>query len=97
MTTDEIQAIGIDAAGFLWIKPATETFPHVYRAAMGVQWDGPRRRLFGPNPRDWSYPRWYRQILNAVESECGVRLVLTPATVWTNIDAELQRLIANER
>ena len=39
MTIDEIEAVGIDHAESLWVKPSTASFPLIYREAMQVQWD----------------------------------------------------------
>lgn len=52
MRTDTIVAVGIDEDGSLWVRPATATFPYIYREAMGVHWDAGRRRLFSPKPRE---------------------------------------------
>jgi hypothetical protein len=49
MRTDAIAAIGIDEDGSLWVKPATATFPFIYREAMDVKWDAERLRLSAPS------------------------------------------------
>ncbi|MFD1218131.1 hypothetical protein [Microbulbifer celer] len=35
---DKIKEIGIDGEGRLYLKPAVETFPMIYREAMEVHW-----------------------------------------------------------
>lgn len=92
MLTDAIEAIGIDEKGSLWVKPATHTFPLIWREAMEVHWDGERRCLYGPKPRKWSYIDWFTQIRDAA-CEQGVVLELTETTSWSGIDAELQKAI----
>jgi hypothetical protein len=95
MTEDEIIEVGIDTSGSLYVCPRTQTFPHIYRAAMGVRWDEDHRRLFCPKPVEWSYAMWFAQILAASASEYRVRLVLSPMTAWS-LPAELRSDIENQ-
>jgi hypothetical protein len=90
MQSDDIEMVGVDANGSLWIKPATSTFPFIYRAAMEVHWDEKRRCLYAPAPRDWSYLRWFGQIVDAVRSEYHTELRIAPTTSWDNVDRNLQ-------
>lgn len=92
MIADTIEAIGIDAEGSLWVKPATARFPHIYREAMEVFWDAERLCLYGPKPREWSYVRWFERIRIAAYEQ-GVALKLGPATAWSGIDPELRQAI----
>jgi hypothetical protein len=94
MRTDLIEAVGIDESGSLWLKPATATFPYIYREAMEVHWDVERKRLYSPKPREWPYPVWFRQIRDAAREQ-GVDLQLDPTTAWTGIAPELQQAFAN--
>ncbi len=94
MRTDAIEAIGIDEGGSLWVKPATATFPLIYREAMDVHWDAERLCLVGPKPREWSYAAWFKQIRKAAREQ-GVDLKLGPATAWSGIDAELRQTLAS--
>jgi hypothetical protein len=57
---------------------------------MEVGWDAEIGRLFSPKPREWTYPRWFRQILTAVADECGVLLRLAPTTIWSGISESLR-------
>jgi hypothetical protein len=50
---DSIEEIGIDDEGRLYIKPASQTFPLIYREAMEVHWNSERRCLYGAKPRKW--------------------------------------------
>lgn len=94
MLTDAIEALGIDEGGSLWVKPAAATFPLIYREAMEVHWDAERLRLYSPPPREWSYCAWFKQIKDAAREQ-GVELQLGSATMWSGIDSELQRAIAD--
>jgi hypothetical protein len=87
---DQIAEIGIDQAGLLYVKPKTQTFPFIYRAAMGVSWDDDTGRLLSRMPRDWSYARWFEQVLEAVIDEYAVLLKIGPHTIWSNIPEDLQ-------
>lgn len=89
MKTDDIEEIGIDEAGSLWVKPATARFPYMYREAMEVGWDGERECLFGPTPRQWSYADWFRQIVAAAKEQ-GTALLLSAGTQWISIDDSLK-------
>lgn len=92
MQTDMIEAVGIDESGSLWVKPATATFPYIYREAMGVHWDAERLCLYSPKPREWSYAAWFRQIRDAAREQ-GFDLRLGPATAWSGGAAELQQAL----
>ncbi|OYW16526.1 MAG: hypothetical protein B7Z39_00665 [Novosphingobium sp. 12-64-8] len=93
MQTDMIEAVGIDENGSLWLKPATATFPFIYREAMEVHWDPQRRCLYGPRPREWPYAAWFRQIRDAAREQ-GVDLRLDRTTSWTRVDPELRQAFA---
>jgi hypothetical protein len=86
---DLIAEVGIDAQERLYIRPATVTFPQIYREAREVHWDAAARRLHSPKPREWNHARWFRQIVAAADAY-GQPLCLTPATVWVNIPDELK-------
>jgi hypothetical protein len=89
MRTDEIKGIGIDEDGVLWVKPATTTFPYIYREAMDVRWDEQRQCLYSHKPRDWSYVDWFIRIREAAKEQ-GVALVFGSITCWSNIDGNLK-------
>jgi hypothetical protein len=79
MRIDVIEAIGVDERGSLWVKPATASFPFVYREAMEVRWDDNRGCLCGPMPREWSYLKWFRQIREAAHRQ-GTDLTIAATT-----------------
>jgi hypothetical protein len=93
MTTDQIEALGIDDKGSLWVKPATGVFPHIYRTGTGVGWDPGRRCLFTPQPRELSYSQWFQQIISAARGEYAVDLRLAPTTRRSNISVDLEQEI----
>jgi hypothetical protein len=87
METDLIAEIRIDSQLRLCVRPATAAFPLIYRAAMEVHWDDKGRYLFSPAPREWSYARWFQQILAAVRDEYGYVLVVNNQTSWHGISS----------
>ena len=97
MKIDEIVDVKIDGGGRLLVRPQVGTFPHIYRAAMEVQWDSDHCMLCSPKPREWSYLLWFQQIVAAVANEYDVRLVITPQTTWTNIPDALRAEIEAQR
>jgi hypothetical protein len=95
MQTDVIEAVGIDERGSLWVRPATATFPFIYREAMEVHWDAERLRLYSPKPREWSYVAWFKRIKDAAREQ-GFDLKLEPSTSWLGIDADLQQAMISD-
>lgn len=85
MDRDDIAAVEIDNAGQLHVIPSRRSFPYVYREAMEVHWDAQRHSLHSPAPREWSYQRWFQQILSAAQAQ-GCDLVVAPGTKWLNVD-----------
>ena len=85
MERDTIAELEIDATGKLHVVPSTLAFQYIYREAMEVHWDEVRRSLHSPKPREWSYARWFQQILAAArEQNCELRIAAN--TKWLNID-----------
>jgi hypothetical protein len=93
--SDTISEVWVDDAGRLHLKPASKTFPLIYRAAMEVHWDEPSQSLFSPAPREWTYVNWFDQIVAAVKDEYGINLLLTPSTAWRNTPNDLRSEILN--
>jgi hypothetical protein len=71
----------------------TGMFPYVYRSGTGVRWDAQCKSFVSPVPREWSHVNCFSQILTAVKSEIGVRLVLSHSTRWRNVPVETQHAI----
>jgi hypothetical protein len=97
MTEHEITEVGIDHDGRLYVRPAGQSFPYIYRAAKEVGWDPARGVLFTPKPREWSYRDWFRQIVAAISDEYRVRLRVSPAAVWSNVPDELRKQIETDQ
>lgn len=93
MRSDLIEAVGFTEAGGLYVKPSTAEFPFIYREAMEVGWDDAARRLYGPHPREWTFPMWFQQIRSAAREQ-GVDLRLSPHTRWPGVPDELRAKIA---
>jgi hypothetical protein len=95
MKNDNIIEIGINNNEGLYIKPASATFPFMYREAIEVHWDEKENCIYGPKPRKWSYLDWYNQIVSGAKiQECN--LLITNETKWVNIPEELKQEISNE-
>lgn len=90
---EEIAEIGVDGAERLYVKPAAHDFTHIYRAAMEVNWSPEGKFLYSPKPREWSYLKWYGQILSAAKDEYGVSLVITENTRWVGVGDDLKNEI----
>jgi hypothetical protein len=86
---DSISEIGLDGSGKLYVVPSTAKFPFIYREAMQVEWDIEQNCLRSPIPREWSYLRWFQQIVCAA-AEQGCMLHITERTTWKQIPSELQ-------
>ena len=97
MKADRIAEIGIDQEGSLFIRPAEQSFPFIYRAGREIGWDSITRRLFCPRPNQRSYRDWFRQLLAAVADEYGVSLEIDSATAWSGMaEADRQQIEAEQ-
>jgi hypothetical protein len=89
-----IDEVAIDSTGRLLVRPriaATEDFGQIYRTASGVRWESASRSLVPYEAMDKAPPWWFRQIVDAVQSEYRQLLELQPDTIWTNVPAETRR------
>ena len=93
MEQDAIRSIEIDETGRLHVVPSSRVFPYIYREAMEVHWDEQRKSLYSPPPREWSYTRWFQQIVSAARQQ-GCSLLLTPNTTWRGVSNDLQHQFA---
>lgn len=94
MEHDEIIEIGIDSDGRLYLVPFSKQFPYIYREAKEVSWHPERKCLCSPKPKEWSYARWYKQILNAVEEQSCI-LSLSKTVKWVAVPESLKLEILN--
>lgn len=96
MMQDQVTEIGIDEQERLYIIPASVKFPYIYREAMEVNWDEERGCLYSPKPKEWSYVKWYKQIISALhQQDCN--LLISNKTTWINIPEQLKVEIINLR
>jgi len=96
MNNDVILEIGINAKKQLYVKPASATFPYMYREAVDVYWDETHLYLHSPVPRAWSYAQWFRHIIAAAQMQ-SYDLIITQETEWINIPEQLQSEILHAR
>lgn len=89
MEYDQIIEIGIDADERLYLVPSSKEFPFIYREAKEVSWLPEQRRLYSPKPREWSYARWYGQIINTVKEQSCV-LSISKNIKWVAIPESLK-------
>jgi hypothetical protein len=85
----EICEVGIDNDGRLYVVPRGATFPFIYREAMGVTWNPERSALFSAPPREWTYLRWFEQIITAAREQ-GYQLTIASDTRWNNVPDHLR-------
>jgi hypothetical protein len=90
---EEIAEVGIDGEERLYVKPVSCDFSHIYRAAMQISWSPEGKFLYSPKPSEWSYLKWYGQILGAAKDEYGISLVITESTSWLGIGDDLKNEI----
>lgn len=94
MEHDEIIEIGIDSDGRLYLVPSSKEFPYIYREAKEVSWHPERKCLYSPKPKEWSYARWYTQILNSVKAQYCI-LSISRTVKWVAIPESLKIEILN--
>ena len=90
METDQIGKIEIDKEGRLHIKPEKVKFPLIYRSATEVHWNSDKQTLYSPKPREWSYSKWFKYIIDVAKKEAFCQLQLTDHTEWVNIPEYLK-------
>lgn len=84
MTQEQIAEVRIDEEGRLCVVTTSASFPYIYREAMEVHWNDDGRFLYSPKPREWSYARWFQQILAAAREQDSA-LRLTSTTKWSRV------------
>jgi len=91
LQVEAIVEVGI-AEGRLYVRPSSTSFDYIYRAGKGIYWNAAAGRL-GQTVKDEDHRECFDRIIEAAAGECGVHLVITPATVWTNVPDELRDAI----
>lgn len=61
----------------------------IYANVLEFDESGERRSLHSPRPREWSYCRWFQQIL-ASAREQGVSLYFVANTEWINVEPSVR-------
>ncbi len=86
------------AAGILNVYPKDREYPSIYRSAMAVYWNDEDKYIYHLEGQNWTIEQWYTQILKAVSTEYGNRLLITPDTEWVNIsDKERTGILGAEQ
>jgi len=89
MERDEIIEIGIDSEERLYLVPKSKEFPFIYREAKEVFWHPERKCLYSPKPKEWSYARWYSQIVNTAKEQSCI-LSISKNVKWVAIPESLK-------
>ncbi|WP_345156698.1 hypothetical protein [Pontibacter saemangeumensis] len=97
MKQDKIKRIEIDAEGKMLIHPLKSRFPMIYRSAAEVHWDADKNAVYSPAPREWTYLKWFKHIVDLIEKEADIQLHLTDQTEWVNIPTDLKNAILEEK
>ena len=67
-------------------------YQYVYREAAGVYWENEKSHFVSTELKSWSVPMWYKHIVQ-VATSCGVQLMLSSDTTWSNISITDKREI----
>jgi hypothetical protein len=97
MRKDKILRIEIDFEGKLLIRPEESKFPMIYRTAAEIHWDADKNSVYSPAPREWTYLKWFKHIVDTIEKDADIQLQLTDQTDWVNIPPDLKNAIFEER
>lgn len=92
MDSYQIEEIGIDEKGSIYLKPSNIEFSYIYREAAEVHWNADKKVLHSPKPREWSYLDWYIHI-KKVASLLDCKLYITNNTNFTNVPNGLKKEI----
>ena len=88
-----IEDVSLRGDGFLFVRPALpegSDYQHIYRAANGIRWS-PDLRALQPYELGSSSPAfWFQRMIEAVKNEYGDELVLSEATTWNNVPADMR-------
>ena len=87
------------ASGRLHVTPGASQFndfEYIYRTATGVRWLRAERCFVPHEVGGLTHGAWFGEILAAAASEYGVRLEVTPSTIWRDVSAELRSEIESQ-
>jgi len=91
--TIKIDSVEIGPAHRLLIRPRLlpeETLEFIYRTGTGIRWEPQSRALSPVESGIPAHVEWFKRIVDAVRSEYGYALVVTPETLWVNVSADLR-------
>ncbi len=94
MSIHYVKEICVTSLGQLKVRLKPDpAFQFVYRAACGVIWNDVDHCFEAREMITSSIESWYFTIYHAVHSELGIKLVLSPKTTWTDVNADTQAKI----
>jgi Integron Cassette Protein Hfx_Cass5 len=93
MNQEIISNVAISDSGELLLKlerVGNADYQYVYRAGSGVSWDSELNCFKSNLRKEWPYSKWLLHILNAVQSELGIKLTLAKYSTWNNVSEEVK-------
>jgi Integron Cassette Protein Hfx_Cass5 len=93
MKQEIISNVAISDSGVLLLKLESlgnADYQYVYRAGSGVSWDSELNCFKSNLRKEWAYSKWFFHILDAVQSELGIKLMLAKLATWNNVSEEVK-------
>ena len=93
MKQEIISNVAISDSGELLLKLESlgnADYQYVYRAGSGVSWDSELNCFKSNLRKEWAYSKCYLHILDAVQSELGIKLMLEKHATWNNVSEEVK-------
>src|SRR5690606_28416124 len=97
MKTVLLAKVEIDEKGWMRLYPVEAVYDFIYRAAAGVDWNKEGGFLHFREPRELTYPAYFKQIVTVVTPEYGDVLKVGPATKWLNVPATVRAEIEDTK
>ncbi len=88
-----IANVAISDTGELLVEPegsGDPSYQYVYRAGVGVYWEPSLGSFKCMQQKDWSYTKMFGHLIDAVQSELGLKLIIGKNTTWTNVSPSTQ-------
>ena len=85
MRKDSITSIEINSEGQLHVETSKVSFPMIYRSATEIYWDQKKHTLYSPKPKEWTYSKRFKHIIDVIKKEALYELSLTSETKWINV------------
>jgi hypothetical protein len=93
MKKEIISNVAISDSGELLLKlesVGNVDYQYVYRAGSGVSWDSELNGFKSNLRKEWVYSKLLLHILDAVQSELGIKLMLAKHATWNNVSEEVK-------